>query len=262
MDQPNLPALIAARTLWVINHSGGKDSQAAMIHALTLVPREHTIVVHASLGEFEWQGALEHAQKQAQDAGVPFIVARAAKTFGDMVESRFAKRPEVPSFPSSATRQCTSDLKRGPIEREIRAYAKEHGYTSIVSIAGIRAQESAARAKQLPWKRNDSQSIAGREWWSWCPIFAWTVEQVLQSIKDAGQELHWAYKAGNERLSCVFCIMGSKRDLINGAKHNPELYAKLVALEEKTGYTMHQSRKSLRQIVGIPVVVDTAPKAA
>jgi 3'-phosphoadenosine 5'-phosphosulfate sulfotransferase (PAPS reductase)/FAD synthetase len=119
----DLPQLIARKALFVVNHSGGKDSQALLIRMLELVPRAQLVVVHASLGEMEWPGALELAQKQAADAGVPFIVARAQKSFLDMVERRFATRPSVPSWPSASTRQCTSDLKRDPIDREIRGYA-------------------------------------------------------------------------------------------------------------------------------------------
>jgi hypothetical protein len=43
--------------------------------------------------------------------------------------------------------------------------------------------------------------------------------------------------------------MGSVNDCQNGAKHNAGLLGKYIALERKTGYTMHQSRKSLIEIV-------------
>jgi len=249
-------SLIAEGALFVANHSGGKDSQAMLIKLLEIVPPSQLLVIHASLGEIEWEGALEVAEKQARDAGLPFIVAKATKTFVEMVERRFADRPDVPSFPSAATRQCTSDLKRGPIEREIRQYAKARGISKIVSCAGIRAAESVARSKQSPLQVNAKQSVAGRTWMSWCPIFKLSTADVFATIAAAGQAPHWAYAAGNERLSCLFCIMGSKADLQNAAKHRPDIYAKFVALEEKTGYTMHQSRRSLRELVGIPVVIE------
>ena len=136
MTNPDSTSLIARGALFVANHSGGKDSQAMLIKLLEVVPREQIVVVHASLGEVELHGALELAQQQAADAGLPFIVARAEKSFLDMVERRFASRPEVPSFPSASHRQCTSDLKRGPIEREIRRYARERGLQLIVNCTG------------------------------------------------------------------------------------------------------------------------------
>lgn len=241
--------LVARKALFVINHSGGKDSQAMMIKLLEVVPAEQMLVVHASLGEMEWHGALELAERQAADAGVPFIVARAQKSFLDMVERRFADRPDAPSWPSAQYRQCTSDLKRGPIEREIRGYMKARGLSLVVSCTGVRAAESTSRAKLNPFKLSTSNSKAGREWYDLCPIFTLTTDQVFATIADAGQTPHAAYAAGNERLSCVFCIMGSKNDIARGALARPELFARYVELEQRTGYTMHMSRKSLTQLV-------------
>jgi 3'-phosphoadenosine 5'-phosphosulfate sulfotransferase (PAPS reductase)/FAD synthetase len=241
--------LIDRGALFVVNHSGGKDSQAMAIELLKRVPRDQLLFVHASLGEIEWDGALELAEKQAANAGVPFIVARSEKSFFDMVERRFAARPEVPSFPSASHRQCTSDLKRNPIEREVRRYLKARGLSLIVNCTGVRAAESAARAKLVPFSFNQRCSVAGREWYDWNPIFTLSTAEVFAMIRDAGQEPHPAYAGGNERLSCVFCIMGSKNDLAHGAKARPDLFAKYVELENRTGYTMHMSRKSLTQLV-------------
>lgn len=242
--------LVDDGALVVVNHSGGKDSQAMFIRLLELVPRVQLLVVHASLGDVEWKGAQELAEAQARDAGVPFIVARSVKTFFQMVEHRYAVRPGPNSscWPSAANRQCTSDLKRGPIEREVRRYAKLQGFRSIISCMGIRATESPRRAKQVPFRRNERGSVAGRDWWEWLPIHELSTDDVFRAIAAAGQEPHWAYREGNERLSCVFCIMGSRNDLINGARLNPELLAKYIAIEDRTGYTMHQSRRSLREL--------------
>ena len=250
-----IPELIAQGALFVANHSGGKDSQAMLIKLLEQVPAEQILVVHATLGEVEWHGALELAEKQAKDAGVPFVVAHAIwkdgteKTFLNMAERRFADRPAVPSFPSAKHRQCTSDLKRGPIDREIRRYCTARGIKLIVNCEGIRAQESPARKKRVNFTIDEGNSVAGREWYDWAPIQDMLIDEVWATIKNAGQEPHAAYALGNERLSCVFCIFGSKNDLARGAKARPELFAKYVEMEERTGYTMHMSRKSLTQLV-------------
>jgi 3'-phosphoadenosine 5'-phosphosulfate sulfotransferase (PAPS reductase)/FAD synthetase len=241
--------LIQAGALVVVNHSGGKDSQALLIKMLEIVPKHQILVVHASLGEFEWEGALELAQTQAQDAGVPFVVARAAKSFLDMVERKFDRVPDVPSFPSAKHRQCTSDLKRDPIVREVRAYANAHGYSVILNATGVRAQESGPRAKLEPFKLDNRNTTAARSWYDWAPIHRLTIDEVFATIRADGQEPHPAYAAGNERLSCVFCIMGSKGDIVNGAKARPELFARIAEVEARTGYTLHMSRKSLTQLV-------------
>lgn len=235
--------------LFVINHSGGKDSQAMMIELLRIIPRQQMVVMHACLGEVEWEGAMELARDQAADAGIPFVVAKATKTLLQMVEHRFATRPDAPSWPSATHRACTSDMKRGPIEREIRRYAKLHGYTRIATCLGIRAAESPGRAKRSALSRSARNSVAGRDWYEWNPIHSMSTPDVFATIAAAGQQPHWAYAAGNDRLSCVFCILGSPKDLANGARHRPELYAKYLEMEQRTGYTMHQSRKPLEELV-------------
>lgn len=248
MIPSEIHALISDKALFVSNHSGGKDSQAMLIKLLEIVPTAQLIVVHASLGIIEWPGALELAQNQAGESDLPFIVARANKTFFEMVERRFESRPEVPSWPSSSTRQCTSDLKRGPIQREVRRYAKANGFKTIVNCLGLRAQESPGRAKrQVFSKMGISNSV--NTWYEWLPVHELLTEQVFSTIRLAGQEPHYAYALGNERLSCVFCIMASRNDMVNGARHNPPLMEQYADLEVKTGYTMHMSRIPIREIV-------------
>lgn len=220
-----------------------------LIELLRIIPREQIVVVHASLGEMEWPGALELARDQSHAARLPFIVARAGKTLLEMVEQRYQRRPEVPSWPSPSTRQCTSDLKRGPIQREVRRFAKANGFTQVVNCMGMRAQESSARAKRSTFQYVPAASSRARDWYEWLPIHDYTTDQVFKVIRDDGQQPHAAYAAGNDRLSCVFCIMASRRDLRNGAHQNPELLERYIELEERTGYTMHSSRIPLRELV-------------
>lgn len=243
----NINELIASGALFVSNHSGGKDSQVMLIELLKIIPASQLIVVHASLGPMEWPGALELAQGQATAAGLPFIVATAAKTLLEMVERRFQNRPEVPSWPSASHRQCTSDLKRGPIQREVRRYAKANGYKVIVNCLGLRAQESPGRAKRKDFSQMGiSNSV--NTWFEWLPIHSMETLEVFSRIADDGQTPHFAYAEGNDRLSCVFCIMANKGDLKNGRKHRPELFEQYAAAELRTGYTMHMSRIPLVEL--------------
>lgn len=252
-ELPSIEQLVSDGALFAVNHSGGKDSQAMLIRLLTMVPAHQMVVVHASLGEAEWHGALEHAEHQAIDAGLPFVVARARKSFMDMVNHRYAVRPGPNSscWPSAANRQCTSDLKRDPIQREIRAFAKASGFNKVVTCLGIRAEESPGRAKRATFSVNRRGTVRGRDWYEWLPIHAMDTAEVWKTIGDAGQQPHPAYLAGNQRLSCVFCIMGSPRDIANGARHRPELLEKYLEVERRTGYTMHQSRRPLRELIAL-----------
>ena len=253
MASDDVRALIADGALFALGDSGGKDSQAQRIRVAAMVPRAQLLVVHATLGEVEWPGALEHARDGAARMGLPFLVAQAPKTFFDMVEHRHRTRPDAPAFPQAANRQCTSDLKRDPIVREVRRYAKAHRFAKVVTCMGLRAQESAARAKRSTLTRSARYSTGGREWFEWLPVHELTADEVFATIRDAGEVPHPAYAAGNERLSCMFCILGSARDARNAALHNPDLFARYVEVERRTGSTVHQSRKSLETVAGLTV---------
>ena len=217
---------IRTGALVALNHSGGKDSQAMTILLSRIVPRAQLVAVHAPLGEVEWPGTVEHIEATLP-SGVPLILAPVAsgKTLLDSIEERGR-------FPSPSVRWCTSSLKRGPIERELRPHLKAnlrfHG--RIVSAMGMRAKESPARARKSPWRLNERNSRAGRTWFDWLPIFDLTERQVFRVIRDAGQSPHPAYAMGMSRLSSVFCIMASRNDLRTAAQQQPALYRRHVAV--------------------------------
>ena len=175
-----------------------------------IVPRDQLVVVHAPLGEVEWPGTIEHIESTLP-AGVPLILAPVAsgKTLLDRVEERG-------KWPGPKRRYCTSEHKTGPIERELRRYLKAHPRFAgrLVSAMGLRRDESADRARRIPWKRSDRNSRAGRKWFDWLPIFDLTVDDVFRVIREAGQSPHWVYTKGLSRCSCSYVektIMESKR---------------------------------------------------
>lgn len=242
---PEILELIARGALFVINDSGGKDSQAMKIILRRLVPARQLLIVHAILPEVEWSDAPEHVERYAGD--VPVIYAQAGKTLLEMVERNGR-------FPIANNRQCTSDLKRDPIDRELRRYLRKHPEFGdvIVQCIGLRAQESRKRAKAKPFTRYKRGEKAGREWHHWLPIHALTEEEVFATIAEAGQEPHWVYPAGMSRFSCCFCIFGTASDFTIAAKLVPDLYGRYCAMERKIGHTLSMSQKFLPEITGIP----------
>ena len=176
---PECRELIERGALVAVSSSGGKDSQAMTILLSRIVPREQLLVVHAPLGEVEWQGTLAHLEN-TMPPGVPLILARVAS--GKSLLERVEERGK---WPDSARRWCTSDFKVTPIERELRRFLKSHPRFEgrLVSAMGLRRDESAARAKRVPWKRNDRNSrVSGQSEpylsrgfqceggsWLWCP---------------------------------------------------------------------------------------------
>ena len=244
--------LIARGALFVVNHSGGKDSQAMFAYIAKHVPAAQIVVVHADLGRVEWAGALGHIKATVGDT--PIHVCKARRDLLEMVKDRGM-------FPSPSLRQCTSDLKRGPIEVVIRRLVKERaqagvvGAQIIVNCMGMRAEESSSRAKLETFKPSNRNSIAGREWYDWLPIHDWLVGDVFGQIKAAGQQPHAIYAQGMSRFSCCFCVMASEHDLRTAAKLNPPLYREYVMLERSTGQVMLMPKKGVRrtleQVTGV-----------
>ena len=239
--------MIRAGALVAINTSGGKDSQAMTILLAGIVPRDQIVAVHAPLGEVEWPGTIEHIEATLP-AGVPLIFAPVAsgKTLLERVEERGL-------WPSNSARWCTSDFKSGPIQRELRRYLKAHPRFGgrLVNAMGMRAEESPARARKAPWRRNDRMSVAGREAFDWLPVFHLSTEEVFRVIRTAGQSPHWAYAAGMSRLSCSFCILASRADLRRAAELRPALYRTYVELERRIGHTLSPTRRPLPEVTGI-----------
>ena len=232
--------LVDQGALFTVNHSGGKDSQAMLALIRQVVPAKQIVVVHAPLGDIEWEGVQEHIENTIGD--LPLILAKPHTGWWDMIARRGY-------FPSPSYRQCTSDLKRTPIEREIRRHSKATGQTLIVNCVGLRAEESTSRAKAETWKVNKDGSKAGRTWFEWLPIHTLTIDQVWKIIASVGQKPHWAYEAGMSRLSCSFCIMASAADLTLAAKLRPGLYRKYCQAERDMDQTFVMPRKGIRRFL-------------
>lgn len=259
---PSSTPVLSDYDVILVNSSAGKDSQASLDVVAKIAKRagieNRVVVVHCDLGEMEWEGTRELAEEQAAHYGFRFEVVRnERRTLLEQVEKRFIDRPDAPSWPSSAARWCTSDHKRGPVRKLMTQLAKEQreaGVTGravrILNVMGLRAQESCARAKKVAYTYDESASGKGvvRHVDQWLPIHAWTTEMVWARIKASGVRYHEAYDKGMERLSCQFCVLASKDDLVLSAKCNPEMALEYAALEEKVGWSF-TAKLSMAQVM-------------
>jgi 3'-phosphoadenosine 5'-phosphosulfate sulfotransferase (PAPS reductase)/FAD synthetase len=233
--------------LFAVSHSGGKDSMAMMALVRKLVPREQIIVVHADLSDVVWKDTTKAARQSA--AGLPFREVKVS--FFDMVKKRGM-------WPSAKFRQCTSDLKRTPINRVIREYAEKHGFRIVVSALGLRAEEGERKHKPallLDGKLGGGPRQFVEAWYIWLPVHQMPLEGrggVWDTLKRSGQKRHYAYDVGAGRCSCPFCIMANKKDLRVAAEHNPLLLEKYATLERKIGHTIF-TRQRKGKVVPVPI---------
>ena len=238
---------------FVVNLSGGKDSTRMLAYVRELYPSVPTYCVMADTG-FEHVNAIEWTREIAKRFCCALTVVRNPnKTYLEMVGRRGM-------FPSAQFRQCTSDLKRGPIQKFVRTLP----HCVLVNCMGMRAEESSQRARQTPWLRDEAMSTSGRTVYNWLPIFEETRDEVLRWHWTNGVPLHPVYvpeyhRDGTDggylrRFSCRVCIFASDEDIRRTFAHDREAFDLVSALEDETGFTM-KAGKSLVQIVNAPARV-------
>jgi len=237
----------------VVNNSGGKDSTRMLGYLKENFPQQKMYVVMADTG-FEHVrpiSAIDWARQQSRRFKEDLHVVRNPnKTYLEMVERRGM-------FPAPKYRQCTSDLKRDPITKFIRHLSEN----VIVNCTGIRAAESAGRAKQNPWKLDDRLSKAGRIVWNWMPIFTESLQDVLQWHWREGVSLHPVYVPEYHvdgtlggylrRFSCRVCIFSTDTDIRRIYENDREAFDIIDGLEQSMKFTM-KAGKSLLQIISTP----------
>lgn len=245
--------------------SGGKDSQAmmsAVTRWLIETDRDNDVIaVHSDLGRAEWFDTPREVERQCEMYGVDLHVVRRAK--GDML-ARFEERAEKvgddkPFWASSSCRYCTAELKRDPINTYLRTLGP-----LVISVEGIRREESPARSKKATHGRRSRIETRTREAWTWNAILDWTMDEVWAELGTSQEALdsliaevadledftweipidywpaHPAYVRGISRLSCSICILATERDMRIGARWNPEYLDSLVGLERRYGWTFTQ----------------------
>lgn len=253
----NVP-LLADYDCLLVSISAGKDSQASLDVVVEAARSAgvlgRVVAVHADLGDAEWDGVAELAAEHAAHYGLRFeLVRRERDGDVDTILDRVAQRG---MWPDSRNRWCTSDHKRGPIRTVMTRLVAELRASGTVTdrpvrllnVMGLRGEESAARSRRPAYAANHAASNGRRLVDDWYPIHQWTVAEVWQRIAAAGTRPHPAYAAGMTRLSCRFCVLASRADLVRSAQLNPELAARYAAVEAAVGHRF-QAKLSMAQII-------------
>ncbi|MES2027101.1 MAG: phosphoadenosine phosphosulfate reductase family protein [Pseudomonadota bacterium] len=248
---PEIDAMIAKNAVIAFSVSGGKDGNAAAIATVAYLDKMgHTgprVLIHADLGVVEWKDSLPCCERLAEKLGLELMVVR--RRAGDMMDrwegrwrnnvQRFADLSCVKlilPWSTPSMRFCTSELKSAIIASALR---KRFPDETIVSVTGIRREESANRAKMDVCGIDARLTRRHAVGLFWNAIIDWHIEQVFQTIIDTGLALHEAYtKYDSSRVSCVFCIMSAAKDLVAAAncEDNHQIYRRMVELEVTSTY--------------------------
>jgi 3'-phosphoadenosine 5'-phosphosulfate sulfotransferase (PAPS reductase)/FAD synthetase len=202
--------------LVVASVSGGKDS-AALSLWLTEQGIEHRRVFadtgweHQSTYDY-LRGPLAKALGPIDEVGHP----------GGM-KALIAKKG---MFPSRLRRFCTEDLKVKPISAYLRAL-QDQG-REVINAVGIRAAESAARAKLEEHEWSDALDCV-----VWRPLIRWTEAEVIAIHQRHGLRPNPLYLQGAERVGCFPCIFARKAEVKLVADIAPERIEEIRVMERE-----------------------------
>lgn len=230
-----------------VSHSGGKDSQAMLAKLIKMGLKEKLVLIHADLGDMEWEEMKPWIEKNS--FGLPVHVVEAKMDFFELCR-------KYGRIPSGQNQFCTDFLKVKPIKQFIHEYMDKHNFKTAINATGMRADESKRRRLKKDFCLSKGKGTSGMHMtrkhpdhtiYDWLPIFNYTTEEVFQEIKEAGQEPHEVYtRHGFSRLSCVFCVNGRINEHKMAAKLKPELGKRISELEQELGKTYRR-----KQIKGV-----------
>ncbi|SAK53250.1 hypothetical protein AWB82_01788 [Caballeronia glebae] len=254
---PEVASLLTTGAVVAIGVSGGKDSIACALavarHLDAIGHNGPRILVHSDLGRVEWKDSGPACERLAAHLGWELLTLQ--RKAGDMLarwEKRWSNNVEryrdlscvrlILPWSTPSMRFCTSELKGSLINSALNKRFPTH---NIVSVTGVRRQESNARSKMAVAAPHAPLSTKGRTSVTWNAIIEWTVDEVFTEIAAAGLALHEAYTVyGASRVSCAYCIMSSLDDLRAAAScaDNHDVYREMVRLEAESTFAFQGQR--------------------
>ena len=204
--------ILAGREI-LVSISGGKDSTA-----MALLLKEAELPHRFVFMDTKWEhpATSEYLFEYLQPRLGPIDVVRNPN--GGMREIIFRNN----AFPSRTARFCTGELKMEPIRRYIRSLDEE-----IVNAVGIRAQESARRAKYPEWEYSSDFKVD-----VWRPLIRWKEEDVIAMHQRHDIRPNPLYLLGSDRVGCWPCIFASKKSLRILASEHPSRIREIRELEK------------------------------
>lgn len=259
------------KTMHVISVSGGKDSTATLLLALSRVPREQITAIFCDTGN-EIPITYAYLDDLEQHLGIQIHRLKADFTNEIAAKRRFIAQDRRTGrdrkgrklrwtnkmkrralavlhptgnpyldlclwkgrFPSRMAQFCTQELKRN-IAVSFQLDLIDQGF-HVVSWQGIRRDESVNRRTAKKVER------IGPSLWAFRPLVEWTAQQTVDYVRAQGCPLNPLYSQGQSRVGCV-CINSNKQGLAQIAYRFPEEieriaeWEKLVCQTSKHGYS-------------------------
>lgn len=232
----------------VVGFSGGIDSQATARWVLNRHPPEDVILINSDVGGHEHPITTEFIHKYSEQIH-PVIVCssivadlgnRGTKPGGKAKEQRDKFNDNDPMdfatlalikgrFPSRKAQFCTEHLKLAPQLRWMRANLKGE---EVIRYAGVRRNESHARAKKQPIEWDDYYACPLHH-----PIVDWTKQMCFDYVELHKEPINELYTLGFNRVGCAPCVNSGKADILAWVQRFPEMIEKVRGYEIRVGRT-------------------------
>lgn len=232
LSLPEILARIGSARM-IASVSGGKDSSAARLYL-----RELGIETEPTFMDTGWESRVtyEYLRGPLEAAIGPIRWLRAEV---DLPPDREAMALEIEGmlghysamvrlclkkvgFPARTMRWCTDELKRAAMEMWLNTVNDD-----VVSVLGIRAEESADRAALSEWEWSDKLDR-----WTWRPIHGWSLDDVIAIHARHGLRPNPLYLLGASRVGCWPCIFSLKSEIRFVADNDPDRIAVIQRLEQ------------------------------
>jgi 3'-phosphoadenosine 5'-phosphosulfate sulfotransferase (PAPS reductase)/FAD synthetase len=218
MNMIKLPAEGAGLQV-VASVSGGKDSTA-----LILALRDAEIPARYVFADTGWEADETYGYLDLLRERLGITIDVVGVPGGMMARARY-----LAGFPGRMQRWCTRELKIEPLREHHDRIIEETGIETV-SAMGVRADESAARAKMPEW---EDEPTGPRSWggFVWRPLITWSVADVIGIHVRHGVPMNPLYHEGFDRVGCFPCIFENKEGLRRMAELRPGRIAELRAAE-------------------------------
>jgi len=199
---------------YLLSLSGGKDSTACLLWALSNLDKEDIIPYYI---DTKWEHDDVYEYLNYLEKELEISITRLESVGMEELSIREGM------MPNRFARFCTRELKIKPAIEFYKTF-QDKGI-DFINIVGIRRDESEARANTESYYVKDGIKTL-------CPIVYWDTQRVFDYHKENNIQVNPLYKKGFTRVGCYPCVFARKHELM---MMEDKYVERLRGLEEKIG---------------------------